>query len=496
MSRADTKPGLTAKKSENFSEWFSQVCSESGAKLADIRYGVQGTVVHRPWAMRILRKIYDMLEGAVEADGHEPYLFPTFIPEENLQREKEHAGFTPEVFWIDFAGDTKLERRLAMRPTGETQIYPMYALWIRAYTDLPFKGYQSRITVFRNEPTTRPFLRGREFMFFETHDCFRTHEDALKQIHTDMFIMESVVRKRLKIPFLFFRRPSWDKFKGANDTYASDTLNPDGRRNQISSTHDLGHNFAKAFNITFMDEDGIQKHPHQTCFGPGIWRIMAALIAIHGDDKGLILPTCVAPTQVAIVPILFSKDPALATTLKEKGDAIVELLRKAGIRAHYDTREQTPGFKFNHWELLGVPLRLEIGPRELEQNKVTLVRRTDRAKIPVELESILDAVKEQFRHVDGEIEKRASAYFKDCTRGARTYEEVKTALTAHRGFVTAPWCSVGNDGENCAAQLKADTEGGVVCGTRFGHDDKPEKGSACVVCGKKANHLVYLAKSI
>ena len=185
-----------------------------------------------PWAMRILRQLYSFLEVALEEDGHEPFLFPIAIPEENLALEAEHAGFTPEVFWITEAGSQKLERKLALRPTGETQIYPMYSLWIRSYNDLPYKGYQSRITVFRNEMTSRPFLRGREFMFFESHDVFASHDDAMGQITKDMEVMEKIVRGIFFVPFIFFRRPQWDKFKGAVDTYASDTLNPDGRRNQ------------------------------------------------------------------------------------------------------------------------------------------------------------------------------------------------------------------------------------------------------------------------
>src|SRR3989338_1949331 len=300
--------GLTAKKSENFSEWFSQICLDQGAKLVDIRYKVQGCVVHRPWAFRILRKIYELLEEDVENDGHEPFLFPTMIPQEHLLKEKEHAGFTPEVFWVAKAGNENLDERFALRPTGEAQIYPIYSLWIRSHNDLPFKGYQSRISVFRNEKTTRPFLRGREFLFFESHDVFSTHEDALTQVEKDLKISKKVIYDIFNIPFLFFKRPQWDKFKGAMSTFTPDTLMPDGKRNQLASTHDLGQNFSKAFNIKFIDKDEKEKYAWQTCFGPGIWRIMAATIGIHGDDKGLILPFKIAPIQIMIIPINFSKN--------------------------------------------------------------------------------------------------------------------------------------------------------------------------------------------
>ena len=200
MTKNEKKIGITVKKNENFSEWFTQVTGPEGAELADIRYGVQGFIVHMPWAMRILRKIYDYLEEELESAGHEPFLFPTVIKKENLETEKEHAGFAPDVFWVTEAGSKKLEEPVALRPTGETQIYPMYSLWLRSHSQLPFKRYQSRITVFRNEKTTRPFLRGREFMFFETHNMYADHAGVMKQIEEDMNIMKRVYWDKLKLP--------------------------------------------------------------------------------------------------------------------------------------------------------------------------------------------------------------------------------------------------------------------------------------------------------
>ncbi len=488
--------GITVKKSENFSEWFTQVCSESGAQLADVRYGVQGFIVHRPWAMRILRKMYEEFEREVEADGHEPYLFPTVIPEENLLTEKEHAGFTPEVFWVEHAGDTKLERRVALRPTGETQIYPMYSLWIRSYKDLPWKGYQSRLTVFRNEMTTRPFFRGREFMFFETHDVFQKHEDALGQIKKDMGMMERVVGQKLKLPFVFFQRPKWDKFLGANDTFASDTLNPDGRRSQLSSTHDLGHNFAKPFHIVFDDENGKESFGWQTCFGPGIWRIMASLIAIHGDDQGLVLPVEFAPVQVVIVPILFANKPQDNAVVLESCEKVKTIAESAGLRVKLDTREESPGFKFNDWEMKGVPLRVEVGPKDVVQAQCVVVRRTDRKKTIIPVAQLAQTLSGEAAAVDAEISRRAQAYFADSTREAKDFVELKKLFASYRGFIKVPWCTVSLEGKKCAEILKAETEGGIVCGTPFGKEETPKKGSVCVVCNKPAGHVVWVAKSI
>ena len=483
--------GITVKKSENFSDWFTQVVQK--AELADIRYNVQGFIVHLPWAMKISRKIYEFFEEAVEADNHEPMLFPTVIAEENLKKEEEHAGFIPEVFWVTEAGSQKIERKLALRPTGETQIYPMYSLWVRSYNDLPLKRYQSRITVFRNEMNTRPFMRGREFMFFETHDVFENSEDAHTQIETDMRIMHDVAEKKLLIPFIFLKRPQWDKFLGAEETFTSDTLHPDGRRTQISSTHYLGTNFAKAFNVTFTDKNGKQQHGHQTCFGPGIWRIIAALISIHGDDKGLILPFAIAPIQVVIVPILFADKPVENKKVEKYIQSIHEQLQKSGIRVFTDMRPLSPGEKYNHWEMKGVPLRIEIGPKEADTQTATIVQRTDRKKVTVKSSAITTEVEKCAAAVDAAISEQAQRSFKNNTRDASAYVDVKKLLKMHRGFVCAPWCSTGMDGKPCAEKLKEETTA-HICGTLL--HEMPVKNAQCIICKKKAQHNVYIATSI
>ena len=487
--------GITVKKADNFSEWYTQVCLQQGANLVDLRYGVQGFVVHMPYAMKIIRRIYDLLDEELEKDGHEPFLFPTVIPKANLMKEQEHAGFVPDVYWVTTAGTEKLDKPLALRPTGETALYPMYSLWIRSYKDLPFKRYQTRITVYRNEKTTRPFLRGREFMFFESHDVFRTHKNALKQIKTDMKIMDKVVWKTLKLPFIFFKRPKWDKFLGAEDTFASDTLMPDGKRNQMSSTHDLAHNFAKPFNVKFKDNDGEDKYGWQTCFGPGIYRIMASLIGILGDDQGLILPTAVAPIHVVIIPIMFKGKEDLGKDILNYCKDIKKSLGKKLNVFIDDSLDESPGFKYNKYEMLGVPVRLEIGGREMNENKITLARRTSKEKVKVSLHDLKNEIKKQLKLVDNEIEAKSSEYFKDNTKEAETFDEVKKIIEEYRGFIKVPFCSIGFDGEKCADVLKAETFGGYVSGIKYKKPEKVKKGQKCVVCGKKAKHIVYVCKS-
>ncbi|MFH1439733.1 MAG: proline--tRNA ligase [Candidatus Woesearchaeota archaeon] len=493
----DNKIGITVKKSENFSEWYTQICSEQGADLVDVRYGVAGFVVHKHWAFKILRKIYDLLDKEIEDDGHEPFLFPTVIPEENLLKEKEHAGFAPDVFWVTHGGDQKLERKVALRPTGETALYPMYALWIRSYKDLPFKRYQSRITVFRNEKTTRPFLRGREFMFYEAHDVFASHKEAMDQINKDMEIMKKVAYDRLKLPFIFFKRPKWDKFLGAVDTYASDTIMPDGKRNQCSSTHDLGHNFAKVYDVTFIDKDGEEKYGYQTCFGPGIYRMMAALIGIHGDDNGLILPTAVSPVHFVIIPITFSKKPELNNKVISKCKEVEETIKKVctAYNVAFDDAEESPGYKYNKWELLGVPFRIEIGPREADADDVTIVNRITKEKSKLNLKNIEKELAKLIDNYENLLKKRADEYFKGNTKDADNLKDVKKIIEEHRGFIRVPWCSTESDGEKCAETLKAETIGGYVSGTKFENPEKPKKGQKCIICGRPAEHIVYIAKS-
>ncbi len=478
--------GITVKKEENFSEWFTQVITK--ADLIDQRYNVQGFIVHKPWAMRIIKAIYKMFEEELEKTGHEPVLFPLVIPEENFEKEKEHVeGFKPEVFWVTEAGDEKLERRLALRPTSETAFYQMYALWITSWRDLPLKLYQS-VSVYRYERHTRPFIRGREFLWIEAHDVFASHEEALKQIREDMENSRKVIWERLAIPFLFLRRPPWDKFAGAEDTYAADTIMPDGRVLQISSTHDLGQRFAKAFGIMFTDKDGTKKYAWQTCYGPGIWRIVAALISIHGDDKGLVLPFEVAPIQVVIIPIYYKeedKEPVLGKCcwLKAK-------LEERGIRAHVDDREdRTPGWKFNDWELRGVPVRAEIGKKEVAEGFVTLFRRDLRKREKVPDDRVVDRVLELADEILEELKRRAKAFFESKIVRVSSREEVEEALKSGK-VVKMPFCGR----EECAVDLQEATNGGKIRGVALDETESPE-GKVCAWCGRPAKQVVYVAKA-
>jgi len=479
--------GITVKKKENFSEWFTQVLIK--ADLIDQRYNVQGFIVHKPWAMRIIKQIYKLFEEELEKTGHEPVLFPLVIPEENFEKEKEHVeGFKPEVFWVTEAGEEKLERRLALRPTSETAFYQMYSLWINSWRDLPLKLYQS-VSVYRYEKNTRPFIRGREFLWIEAHNAFKNHDEVLKQIREDMENTTKIVWEQLAIPFLFLRRPKWDKFAGAVDTYAADTLMPDGRVLQISSTHDLGQNFSKAFEVTYVDKEGERHYVWQTCYGPGIWRIVAALISIHGDDKGLVLPFSVAPIQVIIIPIYY--DESEKQVVMKKCEEIYEFLRKKKIRVKIDTREKTPGWKFNDWELKGVPIRIEIGKKEVQQGYITIYRRDlrKRQKVDADLEKIYSFIIKLAEDMLETLKKKSKEYFESHIVFAKNKNEIMDALK-RRCLIKMPFCGE----EGCAMDMKEKTDGLKVRGTSIDGEDKVEN-LKCAWCNKPAKKIVYVAKA-
>lgn len=479
MSSVEPKFGS---KFENFSKWFDAVLSEAG--LVDIRYGVKGFIVYRPFLMKIIKQIYALFEEELEKDGHEPALFPLVIPRSYLSKESEHIkGFEGEVFWVTKRGHTELEEPLALRPTSETAIYPMYALWIRGKSDLPVKIYQS-VAVYRAETkATRPLLRGREFLWIETHDAFATKEEAYEQVRKDVEIFRRVVLEKLGIPFLHLKREEFDKFAGAVESFAFDTLLPDGNVLQMGTTHYLGTNFSKAFEICFLDENNVRRHVHQTCFGIGISRIAASIIAVHGDEFGLRLPFWIAPVQVVIVPIpkkgMEAEVDAYCRELKEK---------LSRWRVVYDDSKNTPGEKFYKWDMLGVPIRIEVGPKELKTKVLTLFRRDKRERLKVPEAELLEAIPkladDMLRTLRSEAEERLANSVKE----AKTREEFEALLAAGAKIIRAPFCSR----RECASEIKAASGGYEARGSRLDEEEEPGK---CFWCGMDAKEIAYFAKA-
>ena len=473
-------------KKSDFSEWYNTIIKE--AELCDIRYGVKGFVVFMPWAVMSMDRMFDMYECELQKKGHVPALFPALIPESYLTKESEHVeGFVPEAFWVTSAGKNELEEKLAMRPTSETAMYSMYSLWIHGLKDLPLKIYQ-RCQVWRYETkATKPFIRSREFYWIEAHDAFATKEEAEAQVKEDMQMAENILHQEFGVPFHFFKRPQWDKFPGAVDTFGADTLMPDRRTLQLPSTHLLGQHFAKPFDIKYMDENEEEKYVWQTTYGPAISRIYAAVIAVHGDDKGLVLPFDLAPIQIVIVPI-YRKDSE-KQVMKKCKEIQKKLSEKYFVKL--DDSEGTPGSKYNHWEMKGLPIRVEIGPKDLEKKSVMLVRRDTLEKKQVKEDNLNDEIEKARTEIKKNLVKKADSWFNKQVSEADSIKDLAKELEKS-GFIKVPFCTDELEGKECAEVVKNETHANVR-GTLYGKNEKP-KGKKCIACGKTANVYVYAAR--
>ncbi len=478
-----SKEGLIIKKEEDFSEWYSQVLDK--AEITDLRFGVKGFVVIRPWGAMIMENMYKFYEESLQKRGHKPSFFPIVIPEKNFKKEAEHVkGFEPEVFWLE---RIKGEDRLALRPTSETAIYQMYSLWIRSHRDLPLKIYQ-RANVLRYETkATRPLIRAREFYWIESHDCFATKEEAEKQVQEDIKTTEEVMHQKFGIPFLPMKRPEWDKFAGAEYTIGSDVLMPDGRLIQQPSTHLLGQHFSKAFNIKFKDEEGKEKYVWQTCYGPAISRILASVISTHGDNKGLVIPYSISPVQVIIIPI-FNKENK-NKILKESNN-IKKQLEESGIKSEIDDTEKRPGEKYNEWELRGVPFRLEIGEKEIKENKLTLYTRDIEKKEKLPLNQLLN-IKDFGKEFDKRLIKNADKFMQGKIVDCKTKEQIKKAIE-NKKIARVNFCSMNKQGEKCTEYIEKEINA-EVRGTMANKKEKPT--GKCIICSKQAKEVVYIGKS-
>jgi prolyl-tRNA synthetase len=470
------------KKFENFSEWYDEILFN--AEIMDNRYPAKGFSVYKAWGSRLVKKIVEMLEEKLDATGHDPMFFPVVISEEAFAKEAEHIkGFQTEVFWVTHAGENKLEKRMLLRPTSETAMYPMFASWIRSHTDLPLKIYQS-VSVYRYETkATRPLLRMREFMWNETHTVHRSREEAESQVKEAIKIYDTIFQS-LGLTYIILKRPDFDKFAGAVYSIAFDAWNPDGRVNQIGTVHNLGENFAKAFDITYEDTDGSHKNPMQTCYGFGISRVLAALISQHGDDHGLVLPPEIAPIQAVVVPIPYrAAEGDVSTYAKE----VYEKIKRAGIRAHLDEGEKTPGEKFYHWEMFGVPIRVEVGPRDLKERRVTIAERVNLKRTSVACEEAVPAIRELSAKVSEAMKANSIANKEKMIVNVNDMTSLKKAIKNKKIGRTC-WC----EGTECAEKIK-DESGGEVRGHRYDTEEKPEH--PCIVCGRKAEKVVYVARA-
>jgi len=472
-------------KLKNFSEWYLELVRRT--KLIDQRSPVKGFDVFMPYSYRIWEQIQGYMNPRMYETGHRNCYFPLVIPENLLHEEAEHFdGFVPECAWVSHGGDSKLDTKLAIRPTSETIMYYMFALWIRSYNDLPVKINQWCNIVRWETKQTRPFLRSREFLWQEGHTAHATKEDAVKEIEFALELYTNTIEKLLAIPTFPVRRPSWDRFAGASDTISMETLMPDGKVLQAGTAHDLGQNFSKPFNIQFLDENNKKQHAWQTSWGVST-RLIGALVMEHGDDKGLILPPKIAPIRIVIIPILFKgkEKPVLKKC--------EELKKKLGTDVEIDASDKRPGEKHYYWEMMGVPLRMEVGPRDIENKVVVIARRDTGGKETVKQADIEKRVQKLLDDIQDNLFKRAKETLDKGMHEAKTKEDVKQIIENRGGIVKVPFCEVDDSASECAELLKDYTGGGEIRGTLY---PEPEKaGGKCVVCGKNAKYYVYVAKA-
>ena len=470
-------PETKVKKTEDFNEWYNEIVELSD--LCDKRYPIKGMNVWRPYGWKLMSHVDNLIRKEMIKTDHQEVNFPLLIPESSFKKEEEHIeGFGSEVYWITHAGLNKLEERWLLRPTSETAMYPMFSLWIRSHADLPLKTFQI-VNTFRYETKqTRAFIRVREIHFFEAHTCHVDFKDSEKQIQEDKEIAKRLFRK-LSLPFIFSKRPEWDKFAGAFYTISLDVLMPSGRTLQLGSIHQYKDNFSKPYDIKYETEDGKHNNCHQTTYGMSE-RILGALVGIHGDNKGLVLPPEVAPTQIVIIPIIFK---GKEKTVLDACDNLCKKLKESNIKAFVDKRDITPGNKYYNWELKGVPLRVEIGPRDLEKKQIVIVRRDTGDKKTISEESAIKQLKDELENSTKNLFDNANKILTENMHQVKNVEEAKNL----KGIIELPWCGI----ENCALEIE-----NILDGNTLGEPIENVKCKhPCPICGKPAKTWMRYAKT-
>ena len=462
---------------EDFAKWYTDVCIK--AELIDYA-SVKGCMIIRPYGYAIWENIQKIMDGMFKELGHENVYMPMFIPESLLQKEKDHVeGFAPEVAWVTHGGAEELEERLCVRPTSETLFCDHFKNIVHSYRDLP-KLYNQWCSVVRWEKTTRPFLRSREFLWQEGHTLHSTADEARQETEQMLNVYARFAEEALAMPVVKGQKTDKEKFAGAEATYTIEALMHDGKALQSGTSHYFGDGFSRAFEVQFTDKENKLVHPFQTSWGTTT-RLIGAVIMTHGDDNGLVLPPAIAPIQVAIVPIASHKEGVV-----EKATEVCETLKKV-CRVKLDNSDQTPGWKFAEYEMKGVPLRIEIGPRDIENNQCVVVRRDNREKIFVNLDEIATRIPEILAEYHDALYNKALERREAMTYDAKNLDEIKEIADNKPGFIRAMWCG----DRECEDKLKEIA--GVT--SRCIPFDQEEIGDTCVCCGKKATKMLYWGKA-
>ncbi|HEY8803580.1 MAG TPA: proline--tRNA ligase [Clostridium sp.] len=462
---------------EDFAKWYTDIVKK--AELADYA-SVRGCMVIRPYGYAIWENIQKILDQMFKDTDHENVYMPMFIPESLLQKEADHVkGFAPEVAWVTHGGNELLAERLCVRPTSETLFCDHYAKIIQSYNDLP-KLYNQWCSVVRWEKTTRPFLRSSEFLWQEGHTAHATESEAKEETLRMLNIYATFCEETLAIPVIKGKKTEKEKFAGASETYTIESLMHDGKALQCGTSHNFGDGFAKAFNIQYTDKTGKLAYVHQTSWGMST-RLIGALIMVHGDDNGLVLPPAIAPIQLMIIPIAQHKEGVI-----EKATELKNMLSKLA-RVKMDTSDKMAGWKFSEYEMKGVPLRLEVGPKDIEKNQVVLVRRDTREKIFVQMSELETKIPELLIDIQKSLLEKARNLQNSKTFNAKTVEELKELLDKTLGFVEAPWC-----GELACEEKVKEVAG---ASSRCMPFDQLDENGVCLCCGKPAKANVIWGRA-
>ena len=462
---------------EDFAKWYTDVCLK--AELIDYA-SVKGCMIIRPYGYAIWENIQNIMDKMFKETGHENVYMPLFIPESLLQKEKDHVeGFAPEVAWVTHGGEEELEERLCVRPTSETLFCDHFKNTVHSYRDLP-KLYNQWCSVVRWEKTTRPFLRSREFLWQEGHTLHATSEEAKAETERMLNVYARFAEEVLAMPVVKGKKTEKERFAGAEATYTIEALMHDGKALQSGTSHYFGDGFSRAFEVQYTDKDNKLVYPFQTSWG-STTRLIGAVIMTHGDDNGLVLPPAIAPVQAVIVPIASHKEG-----VTEKATELYERL-KSVCRVKLDLSDQTPGWKFAEYEMKGVPVRIEIGPRDIENNSCVAVRRDNREKTVISLDELETAIPSLLKAVHDGLYEKAMKRRENMTFDAHSFEEMKEIADNKPGFIRAMWCG----DRECEDKLKETV--GVT--SRCIPFEQAEISDKCVCCGKKAKHMLYWGKA-
>jgi len=473
--------GITVSKSENFSEWYTQVVIK--AELADYA-PVKGLIVLRPDGYSIWESIKESLDKKLKETGHRNGFLPVLIPESLLAKEKEHfEGFNPEVFWVTHSGNSEIGDRLALRPTSETLAYSLFSKWIRSWRDLPLKINFWNSALRAEIKGTKPFLRTSEFLWQEGHTVHTTKDEAEKEVADILELYKKTIEEELAVPVVTGKKSEKDKFVGAVYTNTLESLMPDGKALQMGTSHFLGQNFSKPFDIKYLDKNNSETFAWQTSWGVS-WRLIGGMIMTHGDDKGLVLPPKIAPIQVVIIPIYYSDDEK--GNVIQKANQIKDSLSKINLRVHLDDREQlTPGFKFNDWEMKGIPIRIEIGPKDIAKNQIVLARRHNQTKISLDIDGLTEKTLSELKNIQKEMFDAAKKILDERVVRVSEYQQFKKELENGK-MIDCSWC--GN--QTCEDKIKEETSADL----RVIPFDNTQKVETCIYCKNSGTTNALFAK--